>query len=407
MPESLGEFFLGSEFTLSEHNGDETKVGLIIEGQAVDGFMANEDNAVAIAIDKPKVRIDEAGGEWCGIQGEGQFRGVGAHENLDVEAGETVPRTAHVFRNDLGDRNPKKHEEKWPMSGVLNLVNRAANATKPNLAEGGGQLYLTWYQDLGGTSDSPTDAALYVQKWNGISFAEQIPGDASFDGIQYLLVPVEQLATAVDPAGHPFVAWQDESSGHPAIYFRGNLFDLRKVYYVNDGSMEDAVFTTAPGSDANTGLKLDSPKASIAQVLDSYILYPGDVILVDSGIYDDPVTVPAEDQGILILGVPGYLSMFTEGSADQIDDGVGSPDSAATLTSWLSLDDTSGVTIQGLVLEYGVSATDATNPTLIGNEIDDYDYDGLTLWGGSGPRLHTTSSTSSPTSTGILSIKMA
>jgi hypothetical protein len=56
---SQGQIFLSGQFTLSEHDGDEASLGLIVQGVAIDGFMAAENNAVAVALNEPQAWTDE------------------------------------------------------------------------------------------------------------------------------------------------------------------------------------------------------------------------------------------------------------------------------------------------------------------------------------------------------------
>ncbi len=62
-----------------------------------------------------------------------------------------------------------------------------------------------------------------------------------------------------------------------------------QTYYVNDGSKTGDVYTTAVGSDANSGKTSDAPMANLASLLSLYHLQPGDTVYVDSGTYNLPV----------------------------------------------------------------------------------------------------------------------
>ena len=78
------------------------------------------------------------------------------------------------------------------------------------------------------------------------------------------------------------------------------------TYYVNigDGNFADNEYTTAAGSDVNTGLSPASPLASIQAVLNTYDLGPGDVIYVDTGRYSitTNIVIDAADSGVRIQG---------------------------------------------------------------------------------------------------------
>ena len=189
---------------------------------------------------------------------------------------------------------------------------------------------------------------MYVKSWNGTAFAEQVYGDAHDAGIAGELGVVQSPALAVDPSGHPFVAWQDASTGQAQIDLLGNQVTIGTTYYVNDGSTIGDVFTTAIGAAGNTGLSPASPLASVAAVLSRYSLNPHDVILVDAGTYAGAITVPAADQGILIEGAPQTVSI---------------------LNGLVTLDGTTGVVLQNLDLAGGVSGTNAANPGFFGDAI--------------------------------------
>ncbi|MDR0993424.1 MAG: right-handed parallel beta-helix repeat-containing protein [Verrucomicrobiota bacterium] len=70
-------------------------------------------------------------------------------------------------------------------------------------------------------------------------------------------------------------------------------------YYVNDASVINSVYCTAPGNDMNDGLTPATPKASLQAILDGYELAPEDVVLVDAGTYISslPIQITPADSG--------------------------------------------------------------------------------------------------------------
>jgi parallel beta-helix repeat protein len=78
-------------------------------------------------------------------------------------------------------------------------------------------------------------------------------------------------------------------------------------YYVNDGSLTGNVFTTALGSNLNSGKSPDKPMASIFALLQDYDLGPGDVVHVDAGTYAliRNITLLSDDSGVVIQGPAG------------------------------------------------------------------------------------------------------
>jgi hypothetical protein len=77
-------------------------------------------------------------------------------------------------------------------------------------------------------------------------------------------------------------------------------------YYVNDGSMAFASFTSAAGDHRNSGRSPDQPKASVHGILESYDLLPGDIIYMDAGHYllIRNITLTSEHAGLTLKGNP-------------------------------------------------------------------------------------------------------
>lgn len=85
------------------------------------------------------------------------------------------------------------------------------------------------------------------------------------------------------------------------------------TFYVNDGSMDDVVYTTAPGDPDNLGLSQDAPLDSLQAVFDQYALLPGDTVYVDTGHYlmDSPLSMTAKHTSdpakpVRIIGSPHW-----------------------------------------------------------------------------------------------------
>lgn len=97
--------------------------------------------------------------------------------------------------------------------------------------------------------------------------------------------------------------WRVRSLTEPAVYDETDqYFALRNVplsFYVNDGSALGDVYCTAIGSAANDGLTPASPKPSISSLLSSWVVEPGDVLYVDTGVYTSsaPIVLVEEHSG--------------------------------------------------------------------------------------------------------------
>jgi uncharacterized repeat protein (TIGR01451 family) len=214
------------------------------------------------------------------------------------------------------------------------VSNTLGSATQPKLTSAAGRLYLLWADDRIQSLTGNT-ISLYAKKWDGTQFVEELPGDASGPGVSDTGGDPQQLAFTSDGSGHPFVAWSEDTGNGPQIAVRGNTYDIGTVITVNDG-------------------------VSIPVLFNVRTLHPGDVIIVNHGTYTG-FSVPAGSSGFLMVGAPGQV---------------------ATIQGLTDLGHTSNVTVQGLNLAGGVTATGSTNLTLIDNTIA-----GLTLDGGTGAQV--------------------
>ena len=71
----------------------------------------------------------------------------------------------------------------------------------------------------------------------------------------------------------------------------------RSAYYVNDGWDGQEVWTTSAGSDTTGTGAPKKPFATIAKVVNSFKLKPGDTVYVDYGTYNTNVTITSADSG--------------------------------------------------------------------------------------------------------------
>ena len=237
-------------------------------------------------------------------------------------------------------------------------------ATQPVLSVGGGTLELAWV-------DNPLPAApansqtVYVKAWNGSSFAEALPGDAQYSGITNRLGAVQSVAMSVDASGHPYVTWAENDSGLSQVDVLGSTATVGTIHYVNGSSTIGDSFTTAVGSDANSGLSPSSPKATLQGVLSdaAHPLQPGDVIFVDNGAYTGNIDLSSLPAGVLIYGSPTGNSVIS---------------GAVTATGG------GNFTLAGLSFTGGVTLTNTSNVQLLGDNITSQ---GAALSGGSNIEL--------------------
>jgi hypothetical protein len=144
---------------------------------------------------------------------------------------------------------------------------------QPVLTTGGGDLQLLWVR----TPLVAGPANLYALAWNGSSFVEELPDEASPRGISPTSEAVQSLAAATDASGRVLVVWQDVIAGRPEIYARGESSEVGTVYRARG--------------------------VSVQSILDSNNLGAGDVIVVE-GVHAG-FTIAGQDAGVLIYGAPG------------------------------------------------------------------------------------------------------
>ncbi len=206
-------------------------------------------------------------------------------------------------------------------------------ATQPRLAANDGKLCLAWV-DNELQSHTATSLNLYTEVWNGTSFVEEAPGDASYQGIAAASGQFRTLALTVDPSGHPFVAWDDAAAGRPCVYVRGNTFNLHRLF-------------TAGGS------------TSIQSILDTQGPGQGDVIVVAPGTNSaGGLNITSKDAGVLILGAP---------------------DGSTGIQGTISVTGAAGVILQRLTIGGGINASGSDRLAVLDDTIKGA---GLTLNGG-------------------------
>ncbi|HEV3343905.1 MAG TPA: right-handed parallel beta-helix repeat-containing protein, partial [Pirellulales bacterium] len=247
-----------------------------------------------------------------------------------------------------------------PANQGASISNSQGAATQPKVAAADGSVYLLWADDRIQNLSGNT-IALYVKKWNGSAFVEELPGDASGQGISDTGGDPQTLAFTVDNAGHPLVAGGEDAGNGPQIFVRADNYRVGAVYYVNDGSTQGDEVCTAPGANDNSGLSPSQPLPSVKAVLNAYTLHAGDVIVVDAGTYTDGITVPAASSGFLVLGVPGHV---------------------ADIQGLTDLSQANGVILDGLNLAGGFTAMGAASVSLTDDIIA-----AATLSGGSGNQI--------------------
>ncbi|MEO1528197.1 MAG: right-handed parallel beta-helix repeat-containing protein, partial [Planctomycetota bacterium] len=154
------------------------------------------------------------------------------------------------------------------------------------------------------------------------------------------------------------------------------------VFYVNDNAVELGDWTTEVGDDSNDGLTPQTPKASIASVLATYDLQPGDLIRVDNGTYTlaTNIVIDSQDSGVSIVG---FAEPNQPTKSTLID-----RNSTAAGTSVFSINGADDVTLQSLRLtgaQTGISIPRNSNAdrfSLVDSEVFDNGQYGIRVLDG-------------------------
>ena len=81
-------------------------------------------------------------------------------------------------------------------------------------------------------------------------------------------------------------------------------------YYVNDNSTVNDVYTSVVGNNANDGFTVITPKATLTNVLSTYVLGATDTVFIDAGTYfqtDRNLTIPSN---VVVIGAGMNLTVF-------------------------------------------------------------------------------------------------
>ena len=162
----------------------------------------------------------------------------------------------------------------WQTDEIATAI---GDARQPSLASGGGGLYLSWLQDRADEQTSQAQS-ISVAKWDGTTFSEDIPGEASGRGIGAGVNYPLQLALDVDSAGNPFVIWSDGDSAASSVFLRGNSQPIGQVFEAGSNNVQT--------------------------IIDANQLGEGDVIVI-RGNHTAGFILGADDAGVTILGEEG------------------------------------------------------------------------------------------------------
>ncbi len=364
----LARRFHGTDW--SDIAGSSVGEGVSASTSDVEAFaLAAEGNQIAVAWTQPSAATSEiflkefSGTTWVELAGSATGGGVSNTARTSVapalayHQGQLfVAWQQHVAGFDVAQAIYARRYAAgvWQEAGAgsadgFGVGGHRGDAARPNLAAGADAFYIVW-SDNRATTQTEIGNQLYALRWNGTSFAEEAPGDASADGISVDTAASTNLAVAVDPSGRPWVAWQENGFESSEIYLEAQLRQNSGVTLIAD------------------------PQTSVQQLLDQNVLGSGDQILVTSG-QAQGFTVSPDDSGVLIYAAPGVAVS----GAVVIDGADGVILQRLQISGGLTVSDASGTLIRENVVG-GTLALDADADTLVvGNTF----LDDVSIAGGS------------------------
>jgi len=329
-PNALG--FVGS--SLSDFKSDYNSI-FRTNGAAIGRFGFPDRNFPTV-YDSLSAWTLDLGNDRFSLSHDPAFASVGAADfHLRSEAGRFDPTTGNVVTDTVTSL----------MIDAGNPVWSVTNEPAPN----GGRVNIGLYGDHAEASRSPTNARLTVVSLNdggqasgtnvalywvasGVATGHSITIEVSSDaGATWFLVTNNLSATAglfywnaTNAPSTPLSLWRISSQADTNVLDQSDRpFAIRNqpiTFYVNDTNLAGDVYCVAGGVSTNTGLSPSTPKATIAGVLQTYDLEPGDTILVDTGLYPTPetITIGQPDGGRSDL--PDYVTI--QGSTNGLAGGT-------------------------------------------------------------------------------------
>ncbi|HQQ61896.1 MAG TPA: hypothetical protein PKU89_11220, partial [Kiritimatiellia bacterium] len=211
--------------------------------------------------------------------------------------------TVHSVAIDFGNPVNSAANEPEPNGSRLN-VGLHGNTWQASKSRTNLWLFALSYND-GGSLSAPADSVYWTGNLtNGETVRIELSGDA---GETWAIAQTGLLASAgtwgwanTNLESSKVARWRVVYEGDTNVLDMCNanfVFKTKEFrYYVNDSSTNGDVYCSAPGQTNNTGTTAAEPQASLKAVLDAYDLEPGDIIFVDTGIYNlnaTPIIVSA------------------------------------------------------------------------------------------------------------------
>lgn len=158
-------------------------------------------------------------------------------------------------------------------------------------------------------------------------------------------------------------------------------------YYVNSKNYTGSGFCTATGNNTFSGTNKGQPKASITNLLHTYIPQPGEIIYVDYGVYNEQVRLNnISGNNANLITIKGTNSNGT----NSIITGNG----ALANNGCISISNSSYIKMDSLYIKYGggnfvvgIKITNSSHLLIVNNNIVSNSANGLQLLGTSSTNI--------------------
>ena len=224
---------------------------------------------------------------------------------------------------DRGALNQPFDQEPTPRGGYVNIGSDGNTA----LASLSPAVYVRVMTPNGG--ETVAEGEKTTVRWRSDGFTGKVNLDLSLDGVNWITLAADEdndgvfdwtpapgqfqggdYVLRVSSAAQPSVADTSDGTFH--------LATTTTIFYVNDGFTDGDEYTTAIGNDDNDGRSANKPKASLQALLNAYDFKPGDIILIDTGLYNlsTNLLVDAQDSGVVIRGAVSHASVLNRGNTN-------------------------------------------------------------------------------------------
>ncbi|MBQ7251051.1 MAG: right-handed parallel beta-helix repeat-containing protein [Kiritimatiellae bacterium] len=276
------------------------------------------------------------------------------------------PETSPLL--DAGDPDDAAYgNELAPNGGRIN-IGRYAGTSEGSATPEGSRLTLISLNDGGSISGTNTvfwvssgpaaagPVTLSYSTDNGTTWTEIATLPAGTTEYEWDVSGIQSVATLLRLEAADGTGAQSENS-----------FAIRSQpykFYINDDSTAGDIYCSAVGSAANTGLSTNSPLRDLNDLLARYDLEAGDVVCIDTGLYENPPTRPwvisQQDSayGAWERGGDVVFQGSTNRAAGGTVIGAGGGETA------LRLEYVQGVTLRHLILSNATSTNAATAAAL-------------------------------------------